>query len=170
MSRSPSRRRQRSVRATVAAGLLVVATVVAVVALVTGSTSMLAVAAVVGPLLGWAALRILRAELRHERQAHARDRARQAQSFEALLGTRSEEHRALLATMTARLATAGREVQELRISLRRAEGRVAAAEGRVRREARLGELARTRVAELESQLALREEAESERPAPWPVSA
>ncbi len=170
MSRSPSRRRRRSVRATVAAGLLLIGTVVGTAALATGSTPLLAVAAGVGPLLGWAALRIARTELRQERHAHARDRAQQAQSFQRLLAARSEEHRAFLATMTQRLAARDHEVNELRTSLRRAEGRAAAAEDRVRREARRGELARTRVAELESQLVLREEAERERSAPWPVSA
>ena len=74
-NRSSARRRQRSVRVTVAVFLLAVATVAVLAALPTQSPALLSVAAVAALVLGWAALRIVWTEVLQSRREHATDRA-----------------------------------------------------------------------------------------------
>ena len=154
---SPSRRRQRSVRVSVAVALLVLGTVAVAVALAVASVPALSVASVLSLLCGWAAARIVWAELTESRRTHARDRAVQAQSFRSLFTERSAEHATFASAMADRLAARDREVRELEGTLRLSEGRANAAEERVRREARRTAQAQERVVELEVLLALRSE-------------
>jgi hypothetical protein len=131
--RTASRRRQRSVRVTVAGTLLVVAAVAMVATLPLSDPLPLRVAVVVALLLVPAAARIAHQELVTTRQEHARDRARQARAYTALLEARSVEH----AVTTRQLVGREREVRELEAVVRLVERRAVHAEQRLRR----GELA-----------------------------
>jgi hypothetical protein len=166
MTRTPSRHRQRSVRVTVAAALLAAATLLSVGALAARQVLALGIAATLASVCGWAAFRILHAELLEERRQHARDRASQAQGFRALFAHRSAEHAQFVTAMGERLAATTREVRELEGTLRLSECRALEAEDRVRREARAGEQARVRVAELEVALAIRSAEEADELAGW----
>ena len=74
-SLSSRRRRQRSVRVTVAVVLLTVATLAVLAALPTQSPVLLSISAVAALVLGWAALRIVWTEVLQSRRDHAADRA-----------------------------------------------------------------------------------------------
>jgi Skp family chaperone for outer membrane proteins len=163
---SPSRRRQRSVRVTVAIALMALGTVAVVVALSIATVAALSVASVFSLLCGWAAARIVYSELVDSRRVHARDRAAQAQSFKTLFTERSEEHASFAAAMSDRLTAREREVRELEGTLRLSEGRATNAEERVRREARRANQAQERVAELEVALAIRTAEEADELASW----
>lgn len=163
---SPSRRRQRSVRVSVAAALLTLGTVAVVVALSLATVPALSVASVFSLVCGWAAARIVYSELVESRRTHARDRAAQAQSFRVLFTTRSEEHATFAAAMSDRITAREREVRELEGTLRLSECRAADAEDRVRRESRRANEAQERVAELEVALAIRTAEEADELASW----
>lgn len=170
MTRTSARRRQRSIRVTVAAGLLTWATVLTVGAVAAGRVFALVIAATLASVCGWAAFRILRTELLEERRDHARQRAAQADAFRALFSHRSAEHAAFVAALGERLATATREVRELEGTLRLSECRALEAEDRVRREARAGDRARARVSELELALSIRSAEEADELASWSAGA
>src|SRR6478672_8641505 len=80
-----ARRRQRSVRLTLAVALLVLA-------------------ALLGVVLGAAATRITHSELMETRREAARDRAEQAQAYRDLTVARTAEHAAYAETMESRIA------------------------------------------------------------------
>ena len=149
-----------------AAALLASATLLTVGALAAGRVLALAVAATLATVCGWAAFRILRAELLEERHQNARARAAQADAFRELFTLRSAEHAAFVTALGERLAAATREARELEGTLRLSECRALEAEDRVRREARAGDLARARVAELEVALAIRSAEEADELAGW----
>ncbi len=139
----PNRRRQRSVRVTVAVGLLALATVLELLALPTQSPVWLSISSVVALLCGWAAARIVYSELVQSRREAAADRAAQAEAYRSVFAARIAEHLEFTTTMTGRLTRRDREVAELSRSTvdaqRRAgeaERRAAEAETRVQREAR----------------------------------
>lgn len=163
---SPSRRRQRSVRVSVAVTLLVLGTVAVVVALSLATVTALSISSVLSLLCGWAAARIVYTELVESRRSHARDRAAQAQSFRVLFTERSEEHASFAAVMSDRITAREREVRELEGTLRLSECRAAEAEDRVRRESRRAVAAQERVAELEVALAIRTAEEADELASW----
>jgi len=127
--RPASRRRQRSVRVTVAATLVAAASLGLVATLPLPEPGPLRVAVVVALLLVWAAARIVHQELVTTRQEHARDRARQARSYSALLEARTAEQ----AVLTRRLAGRERDVRELEAVVRLVERRAVHAEQRLRR-------------------------------------
>src|SRR4051812_693934 len=166
MTRTAARRRQRSVRVSVAVALLASGTLLTVGALAAGTVVALAVAATLATVCGWAAFRILHSELLEERHEHARARAAQADAFRALFTHRSHEHAAFVTAMGERLAAATREVRELEGTLWLSECRALEAEDRVRREARAGDQARARVAELEVALAIRSAEAADELAGW----
>ena len=166
---SPSRRRQRSVRVTVAVLLLSLATVGVVVALGLATVAALSVSSVLALLSGWAAARIVWTELAQTRRAQARDRAAQARDFRDLFVSRSAEHAAFASAMTDRLAARDREVRDLGGTLRLSEARASAAEDRLRREARRLVAAQQRVAELEDALTIRRAEEADELACWSAS-
>ena len=163
---TPSRRRQRSVRVSVAVALLALGTLAVVVALSLATVPALSVASVTSLVCGWAAARIVYTELAQSRRTHARDRAAQARSFRELFTERSAEHATFAAAMSDRLAARDREVRELEATLRLSECRATDAEDRVRREARRAHEAQQRVAELEVSLAIRTAEEADELASW----
>lgn len=163
---SPSRRRQRSVRVTVAVALLALGTAAVLVALSLATVPALSVASVLSLMCGWAAARIIYNELVQSRRIHARNRAAQAQSFRELFTERSAEHATFAAAMSDRLSARDREVRELESTLRLSECRATDAEERVRREARRANEAQQRVAELEVALAIRTAEEADELASW----
>ena len=163
---SPSRRRQRSVRVTVAIALLCLGTAAVVLALSLATVPALSAASVFSLVCGWAAARIGWTELVETRWAHARERAAQAQSFRDLFTERSAEHAAFATAMGDRLTTREREVRELESTLRLSERRATVAEQRVRRESRRANEAQDRVSELEVALAIRTAEEADELASW----
>ena len=163
---SPSRRRQRSVRVTVAVALLTLGTAAVLVALSLATVPALSVASVFSLLCGWAAARIVYTELVQSRRTHARDRAAQAQSFKDLFAERAAEHATFATAMGDRLTARERQVRELEGTLRLSEARAGEAEDRVRRESRRANQAQERVAELEVTLAIRTAEEADELASW----
>src|SRR4051794_33950864 len=164
--RTPSRRRQRSVRVTVAVALLALGSAAVLVALSVATVPALSVASIFSLVCGWAAARIVYNELLQSRRTHARDRAAQAKSFRALFTERSAEHASFAAAMSDRLKARDREVRELESTLRLSERRATAAEDRVRRESRRANEAQHRVSELEVALAIRTAEEADELASW----
>ncbi len=147
-----SRRRQRSVRVTVAVALLGVATAVVLLALPTQSPAWLSVSSVFALLCGWAAARIVYNELAQSRREAARDRAAQAQAYRSMFTTRAEEHAEFTSAMTDRLVRGERERVELAATVVLAEQRAIEAETRLQREARRLVQAQQQLAELQERL------------------
>jgi hypothetical protein len=110
----PARRRQRSVRVTVAALLLGLATVLVLAALPTQSPAWLSVASVVSLCCGWAAARIVYTEVVQSRREAATDRAAQAQAYRSMYAERASEHADFTTAMTDRLTHRDRELSEAR--------------------------------------------------------
>ncbi len=107
------RRRQRSVRVSVAVSLLSVATVVVLASLATRSVLWLSLASVTGLGLSWAALRIMWAEVLQSRRENAADRAAAATAYRDLFSVRAAEHAEFTTAMTERLAAAHISQREL---------------------------------------------------------
>lgn len=112
-----ARRRQRSVRVTVAVTLLAVATALVVLALPTQSPLLLSLASVGAIVLSWAALRMMWTEVLQTRREHARDRAAQASTYKTLFAERAAEHASFTTAMTDNLADAQKQIHELSGSL-----------------------------------------------------
>src|SRR6201986_5412917 len=101
MVRSRSaRRRQRSVRVTVAVSLLAVATVAVLATLPTQSPAWLSAGSVSALVLGWAALRIVCTEVLQWRREQAADRAATASAYRSLFSERAAEHAEFTTAMT----------------------------------------------------------------------
>ena len=111
------RRRQRSVRVTVAVSLLAVATVAVLAALPTQSAAVLSASSVTALVLGWAALRIVWTEVLQSRREHATDRAATASAYRSLFSDRAAEHAEFTTVMTERLAESNTSIHELRAAL-----------------------------------------------------
>lgn len=141
---SGSRRVQRSVRVTIAAGLLGAAAVFVAVTVVT--STLVRVAAVGSVLLGVVAARIIFSEVVQTRREASRDRAKQARDFRETITRSHADHLAYSATMTGRLSQRDQRIGELDATVRLAELRADDAEGRVRREARRANEAQERLA------------------------
>ncbi|MFL6134140.1 MAG: hypothetical protein ACJ72A_15140 [Nocardioidaceae bacterium] len=107
------RRRQRSVRVTVAVFVLGVATAAVLLALPTQSPVWLSVAALLAVACGWASARILYSELLQSRRDAAADRAAQAQAYRRMFTERASEHAEFTTSMTDRLVRRDRENEEL---------------------------------------------------------
>ncbi|MFL6159933.1 MAG: hypothetical protein ACJ72D_27915 [Marmoricola sp.] len=144
-----ARRRQRSVRVTVAVSLLAVATVAVLAALPTQSPALLSVSSVLALVLGWAALRMVWTEVLQSRRENATDRAATATAYRSLFSERAAEHAEFTTAMTERLAESNVSVHELEGELVAAQRR--AAEVALRADAAESAYAATlvRVAELE---------------------
>src|SRR6476660_1306223 len=125
-SRTPMRRRQRSVRVTVSVVLLSVATLAVLVALPAQSALWLSIASLVALGLAWAALRIMWTEVLQSRRENSADRAAAASAYRELFSLRAAEHAEFTTAMTERLA-------EAHLSQRELEGLVAHTETRVHR-------------------------------------
>lgn len=152
-----NRRRQRSVRITVAVVLLVVAGLVVLAALFIAELVVLAGAAVVAFFAGVGAVRLVLDELVRSRRGAAEDRVAQARAYQKLNARRADEHATFADQITTRLEDATTTVKELRGTLRLAERRTELAEQRAKHEAR-------RRGELQVRLdTLSSESEEERP-------
>ena len=123
---SRNRRRQRSVRVTVAVGLLSLATVAVLGSLPTQSPLWLSLASTSAIVLSWAALRIMWTEVLQSRRENSADRAAAATAYRELFSVRAAEHAEFTEAMTERLA-------EAHLAQRELEGLVAYQEGRARR-------------------------------------
>jgi hypothetical protein len=163
---SPNRRRQRSVRVTVAVSLLSVATAAVVLALPTQSPAWLSVSSVFALVCGFAASRIIYNELLQSRREAATDRASQAQAYRSMFSERAAEHAEFTTAMTDRLATRDRSLKELEGTIVLAEKRAMEAETRVKREARRANDAMELVASLQEQLEIRKAEEADELASW----
>lgn len=163
---SPNRRRQRSVRVTVAVALLTLATLVVLVALPTQSPTWLSVSSVFALLCGAAASRIVYSELLQSRRENAADRAAQAQAYRLMFSTRASEHAEFTTAMTDRLAHRDRSIIELEGTLLEAEQRVFDAEQRVQRESRRANEAQEQVAGLQDALEIKRAEEADELASW----
>lgn len=160
-TRSSTRRRQRSVRVTVALVLLAVATVAVLGTLPTQSPVLLSVSSVAAIVLAWAALRMMWTEVLQSRRENAADRAASATAYRELFAKRAAEHAEFTSTMTERLARSTTSERELQASLVAAQRRLA--DVTVRADSSEAELqeARARVSELETELAELREAHEE---------
>jgi hypothetical protein len=160
-SRTPARRRQRSVRVTVAVSLLSVATAAVLLALPTQSPLLLSVSSVTAIVLGWAALRIVWTEVLQSRRENALDRAAAATAYKELFSVGAAALAEFTTAMTERLAEANLSQRELQGELVQAQQQ--AAEARLRAETAESGLvdAIGRVAELQDALQRREAAEHE---------
>ena len=161
---SLNRRRQRSVRITVAVALLAVATVTVMAGLLAGGAVWLGVAAVVAWAAGVAASRIISNELAASRREHARDRAEQAQAYNDLAEQRATEQQQFTATMKQKVEDHAATITRLKATLRLAEKRAEFAEQTAdrnkvavaRAHKEIAEL-KARIAELEAELRSEEE-------------
>lgn len=142
---------QRSVRLSVASGLLAVAATLVVMSLLTGAA--VRIAAVAALLAGAAACRIVYAEVVQTRALAAQDRAKQARAFEATVARNLSEHADFTKAMAGRLQQRDRTIRELHGTLRLAERRAVDAESRVRREARRANEAQERLSVLLDEVA-----------------
>jgi len=163
---SPRRRRQRSVRVTVAGMLLTFATLVIAVVLPTQSAGWLSIASVTALLCGFAASRIVYNELLDSWRDAASQRAAQARAYQAMLIEQAGEHVGFVTAMTSRLASRERSIRERDVSLMFAQKRVAEAETRVKRESRRANDALDLVAELQVALEIRKAEEIDELASW----
>lgn len=164
--RTPARRRQRSVRVTVAAALLALATLVVVLALPTQSPVWLSFSSVFALVCGALASRIVYTELLQSRQEAAADRAAQAQAYKVMFTERAAEHAEFTSAMTERLAARDKSIQELEGTIVLAEARAIEAETRVKRESRRANDAQELVAQLQEQLEIRKAEQADELASW----
>lgn len=164
--RTPSRRRQRSVRVTVAVALLGLATLVVLVALPTQSPLLLSFSSVFALLCGATSARIVYSELLQSRREAAADRAGQAQAYRLMFHERAAEHAEFTSAMTDRLAARDRSIAELESTIVLAEARAMEAEARVKREARRANEAQDLVVELQEQLEVRKAEQADELATW----
>ena len=165
----PSRRRQRSVRVTVAVALLSAATAAVVAALPTQSALWLSIASVLALACGWAAARIIYTELLQSRRDNATDRAAQAQAYKSLFSERASEHAEFTSAMTDRIAAREKELAQLQEDLVATQRRAGEAEARVQREARRANDASAEVASLKErieELEIRKAEEADELATW----
>ncbi len=125
------RRRQRSVRVTVAVSLLSVASLAVLASLPTQSVLWLSLASVTGLALSWAALRITWAEVLVSRRENAADRAAAATAYRDLFSVRAAEHAEFTTAMTERLAVAHISQRELEGLVTQHETRATRAESKL---------------------------------------
>lgn len=165
----PSRRRQRSVRVTVAVALLSLASAAVVLALPTQAPLWLSVASVLALACGWAAARIIYTELAQSRRDNATDRAAQAQAYRSLFAERASEHAEFTTAMTDRIAARDKELTQLQEDLVATQRRAGEAEARVQREARRANDAAAEAASLRErieELEIRKAEEADELATW----
>jgi hypothetical protein len=152
VSRTPARRRQRSVRVTVAVVLLSVATVGVLLSVPTQSPVLLSVSAVGALILGWASLRIMWTEVLQSRRENAADRAAAASAYKSLFSLRAAEHAEFTTAMTERLAESNLAVHELQGELVQARREAADAVVKAASAEKSRDAARQRVGQLEESI------------------
>jgi hypothetical protein len=122
-----SRRRQRSTRLTVSVGLLLIAALVVVGAVLTGSWAMVVFSSVLALGCGAASTRITYTELCDTRRDAAADRAAQAKDYLILARARSAEHDVYVTGIEGRIAERQQCLEELEGALGSAQKRAATA-------------------------------------------
>jgi hypothetical protein len=166
-SRNPSRRRrQRSVRVTVAVSLLSAATAVVLLSLPTQSPLWLSLASVTALALSWAALRMMWTEVLQSRRENAADRAAAASAYRDLFSVRAAEHAEFTTAMTERLAEAHLSRRELEGLATQHETRAQRAESKLVAESKALIEAKDRVQTLEQALAVLQAEEADALATW----
>jgi hypothetical protein len=165
-SRTPARRRQRSVRVTVSVVLLSVATIAVIASIPAQSALILSGSSVVALVLAWAALRMMWTEVLVSRHEHALDRAQAAGAYRSLFTERAAEHAEFTSSMTERLAESNVVVGQLQETLIETEKRAIGAEFRAQREGRRLVELQDQVNELENALAVRQAEEADALASW----
>lgn len=148
-----NRRRRRSVRATAAVCLLVVAGLLLAPALAFGQRLVLATTAILVWLAGVVAARLLNDEHVTTRREAAYDRAVQARSYADTFTTLAVEHDQFAATMTGRIAARDADLIALESELEAVRVRVAEAETRAGDEAARAEALQSAVTRLEARAA-----------------
>ncbi len=141
MSSPKARRRQRSARVASASALVVIAAVASLGAVLSGSLTLVSIAAFVAVVLGAAAVRITYSELVQSRRDAGAERARQAQSYRALADTRAAEHQEFATAMQGRVSAAERAASQLEAAVVASQGRAAEAMRKLGSEARRAERA-----------------------------
>ncbi len=164
-ARSPNRRRQRSVRVTVAVALLCLATLVVTGALLIGTLWATSTASVVALLAGWASVRILLNEIVQTRTEAARDRAQQAQAYRVIFCARVAEHDRFVTSMNERVTARETDIQALHGIVGLAQARAVEAQARVRTESQRTVQLQSRLDELTRELE-EERADADSLASW----
>lgn len=143
MASSPNatRRRQRSIRLTAAAALLIVGISLVAGAISLGRPLLTTLAAVVAILLGIAATALTHAELMRSRRETNRVRAEQTQAFSSLAAARSQEHLDFVSSMTERLVHKEVALGQLEDAVCNAQHRAADTARTLKVEQRRAELA-----------------------------
>jgi hypothetical protein len=149
VSRTPARRRQRSVRVTVAVILLSVATVAVLGTLPTQSPVLLSVSSVAAMMFSWASLRIMWTEVLQSRRENTADRAAAATAYKSLFSLRAAEHAEFTTAMTERLAESNLSVHELEGELVKAKRQLAESVGRTESAEKKLTSTRERISQLE---------------------
>jgi hypothetical protein len=152
VTRTPARRRQRSVRVTLAVVLLSVATAGVLLSLPTQSPVLLSTSSVGALALGWASLRIMWTEVLQSRRENAADRAAAASAYKSLFSLRAAEHAEFTTAMTERLAESNLAVHELKGELVQARRETANAVVRAGSAEKSRDAARQRVGQLEESI------------------
>lgn len=145
-SRPQARRRQRSTRVTVAAGLLVLAAVLVFGAVATGQSFLVILSALAAVALGAASTRITYSELTQTRRDAAADRALQAQAYRDITARRAAENVAFASDMRSRITERQEVIGHLEVELGKALERAATATLKMSSEARRADLAESSVA------------------------
>jgi len=154
--RTSARRRQRSVRVTVAVTLMAIATLAVAVALPTRSALWMSVASVVALVFAWAALRMMWTEVLQSRRENAADRAATAAAYQDLFSERAAEHAEFTSAMTERMAQSQSTMRELESALVAQQRRAATAETRLAASNRRLDEVRAQVSQLEEELTARQ--------------
>ncbi|UDY23849.1 hypothetical protein [Nocardioides sp. Kera G14] len=120
-----TRRRARSLRVSLATGLVVLAALAVAGAVLSGSHPAVAVAAGGAVLLGAAATRLVHLELLDSRVEAARDRAEQAKGYVAITEARIAEQATFTRRLEARIRTHEQAIADLEGALTAAHQRAA---------------------------------------------
>jgi hypothetical protein len=154
MDRHPaSRRRQRSVRITVAVIVLSAATALVAGAVAVGGAGLVAASAVVALLCGWAGLRIMWSVILRARHEHSAERAELARTYRELFAERAVEHDAHTKAMTARMRDRDGLIRDLETTVVATRRRAIVAERTLKRVQRRRADAGGRIITLEEYLA-----------------
>lgn len=151
-SRPQARRRQRSTRVTVAAGLLVLAAFLVIGAVATGQSFLVLLSAFTAVALGAASTRITYSELTQTRRDAAADRARQAQAYRDITARRAAENVAFASDMRSRINERQEVIGHLEVELSKALERAATATLKMSSEARRADLAESTVTRVTASL------------------
>lgn len=121
LPRNPHRRRQRSIRVSVAFSLMALATGATVAAASWQSLLVLTATGIGAVLAGWLAARMLWTEVVQSRREHAADRATTARQYQQLAQRRARENTVFATTMTQRLSATTLEFYEAQAALEQAQ-------------------------------------------------